>query len=259
MSIRVPLPVALLSAALLSVTTARADLVTPDSISPAPTGFVTDQYKPLGLVFAPPSSGIGTVYDGGWASVIPMPGTPTPWLGMPGGDVSVRFVMPGTGAPATTSSVRIRLASSFDAIISLDGYDTTGNPVGSRAVFVKSMSDNWLTLQAPGMHQLDIISNWPPVPGRVDNNSPYFDVEAIGFHPVATLPEPGGLALFGLGALALAARAWTRPSGRGDAEAKATVRRGRSSSGGMSWELQVLAFFRRLISFAFLERMAEVA
>jgi hypothetical protein len=35
-------------------------------------------------------------------------------------------------------------------------------------------------------------------------DSPNFDMEAIEFHPVPATPEPGGLALFALGALALA-------------------------------------------------------
>jgi hypothetical protein len=205
---RAILPAALLFAALLPATTARADLVTPGSISPAPTGWVTDQYKQLGLVFAPPSWA-GTLYDGGWTSLTTNSGSPDPWMGVPAGYVSVSFVMPGTGDPAKTDSVRVRLYSNFDAVISLDGYDRTGKPVGSRDVLVTSQSDRWLTLQAPGIHQLDIVSGWPPGPGRVFN-SPNFNVEAIEFHPVAALPEPGGLVLFGLGALGLAARAWAR-------------------------------------------------
>jgi hypothetical protein len=213
---------ATLCAALLSVGTARADLVTPGSVSPTPTDWVTDQYKQLGLVFAAPSPmwgiGVGTYYDGGWTSYtaywqIGPNGLPSgvPQPGVPAGLVSLSFVMPGSGASATTDSVRVRLYSTSDADITLQGYNTTGNLVGSRDVFVTSTSDGWLTLHAPGLHQLDIVSNWPPGPG-LKFNSPHYDVEAIEFHPLATLPEPGGLALFGLGALSLASGAWRRRS-----------------------------------------------
>ncbi len=211
---------ATLCAALLSAGTARADLVTPGAVSPAPADWVTDQYKRLGLVFTAPSvlgNSVGTYYDvGGWTSYtaywqIGPNGLPSgvPDPGVPGGLVSLHFVMPGTGAPAMTDSVRVRLFSTSDADITLQGYDTTGHLVGSRNVFATSGSDSWLTLHAPGMHQLDIVSNWPPTPGP-KYNSPSFDVEGIEVHPVATLPEPGGLALFGLGTLTVAgyARTW---------------------------------------------------
>jgi hypothetical protein len=206
-----PWIVAGLCAVFLSAGTARADLVTPGSISPAPADWVTDQYKRLGLVFAPPSWA-GVVY--GWTSLTTWPGQTSPWEGVPAGFVSVQFVVPGTGAPAMTDSVRVRLYSTFDAGISLEGYDMAGKSLGSRDVLVESTSDGWLTLHAPGMHQLDIVSGWPPGT-RFSMNSPNFDVEAIEFHPVATLPEPGGLALFGLGTLTLVggSRAW-RAQGR---------------------------------------------
>lgn len=199
----------LIAAVVLSADIARADLITPDSISPAPTGLVTDQYKGLGLVFTSSwAGGVGSYYSSdGWRSY-------TLDTGMPAGIQSVSFVMPGTGVPATTDSIRVRLFSNFDAVFTLTGYDGAGNQIGSRDVLVGESSDNWLTLRASRMHSFAIVSNWPPSPFAIVwppgpihmSNSPDYGIEAIEFHPVPAVPEPGSLTLFAIGSLVLAGR-----------------------------------------------------
>ncbi len=212
------LPRALLIAAVvLSADTARADLVTPDSISPAPLGWVTDQYKRLGLVFNPQYGGwpagiwaVGTYNLGGaWTSETTMPNRDPNGVpigpgdpGVPAGIQSVTFVMPGTGAPATTDSIRVHVLSPFDAVFTLKGYDSAGNQIVSRDMIVGMSSDNWLTLRASRMHSFAIFSDWPPSPFPA-YNSPPINIEGIEFHPMPAVPEPGGLVLSGLGALIL--------------------------------------------------------
>jgi hypothetical protein len=216
-------PRALMIAVLaLSAGTARAELVRPDSISPAPAGWVTDQYKRLGLVFVPVfnSWGDGTwaagVYKQGdaWASFIAYytrspDGTPLgpPEPGIQHDSLTVRFVMPGTGAPAMTDSVRVHLQSNYDAVFTLKGYDIAGNLISARDVLVHGSFDDWLMLRASRIHSFEILSSWPP-PAPSPNpapvmNSPFISVEGIEFSPVPALPEPGGLVLSGLGALIL--------------------------------------------------------
>jgi hypothetical protein len=204
----------------LSANTARADLVTPDSITPAP-GWVTDQYKQLGLVFTPqyndPSSSLwlgpwwaGTYNEArGWVSDAAQwnrgpdgQAFGPPVLGVPTGIQSISFVMPGTGAPATSDSIRVHAYSFSDAVVTLQGYDSAGNQIVSRDVLVSGNSDNWLTLQGARMHSFDILSNWPPDSG-ISENWPPIPIEGIEFRPVPALPEPSGLVLSGLGALAL--------------------------------------------------------
>jgi hypothetical protein len=210
-----------IAAILLSAGPVRADLVTPGSLSPAPTGWVTDQYKPLGLVFVPVfnSWGDGTwekgIYNYGasWSPVyVSYPrapdGTPIgpPEARVQGDSLTVRFFMPGTGELATTDSVRVHV-SSHGAVFTLKGYDVAGSRVGSRDVTVSAGFDDWLTLDAPGMHSFEIRSRWPPPPPSPfpipQMNSPPIYVEAIEFHPVIAVPEPGGLVLSGLGVLIL--------------------------------------------------------
>src|SRR5262249_50650598 len=116
---------------------------------------------------------------------------------------SVHLVMPGTGAPATTDSVRVHIYSPYDAVFTLKGYDSAGNPIGSRDVIVSRDSEDWLALHASGRHALEIASNWLPSPLPAEN-SPPIDIDGIEFHPVPTVPGPGGLVLSGLGALLLA-------------------------------------------------------
>ena len=90
---------------------------------------------------------------------------------------------------------------------------TAGNQIGSRDVLVGESSDNWLTLRASGMHSFAIVSNWPPSPFGVQN-SPDYAIEAIEFHPVPAVPEPGSLTLFAMGSLVLAGRVWARHNRR---------------------------------------------
>lgn len=202
----------------------RADLITPDSISPMPTGWVTDQYKGLGLVFPTPSVSwsIGTYYGyGGWQFSF------TDWnrgpdgapIGPPIQDIqsgyqSASFVMPGTGAPATTDSIRVKVNSPADTVFTLTGYDLTGRSIASRDMLVDAYTDRWLTLRAAGMHSFEISSMWAPsVPGPW-LNLPNFVMEAVEFQPVAAIPEPGSLTLFALGILVLAIRPWARSERR---------------------------------------------
>lgn len=210
----------LIAAVVLSADTAQADLITPGSISPAPAGWVTDEYKRLGVVFAPPSpsSPVGTYsfFGGGWNSLsawwqrgpdgVPL-GPPTP--GVPAGYQSIGFVMPGTGAPATTDSIRVQFFSPGDAVITLKGYDLAGHPIGSQAMLVGTSSDNWLTLRASGMHSFEILSDWAPG-APLPLNNPNFVMEAIEFHPAPAAPEPGSLTLFAMGSLVMAGRVWVR-------------------------------------------------
>ena len=206
----------LIVAAVWSGGTVRADLITPDSISPVPTGWVSNEYKGLGLVFAPPDLVSGTYFspsDGygrGWESFLTSwntgpdgalgPPAPAMWAGFQ----SASFVMPGTGAPATTNSLRVLVRTSWtDTVFTLQGYDLAGRPVASRDVLVSAYTDGWLTLRTSGMHSFEISSMWAPsVPGPW-YNLPIFTTEAIEFYPVSAVPEPGGWVLSGLGILIL--------------------------------------------------------
>jgi hypothetical protein len=215
---------------------ACADMVTPGSITPPPSGWVTDQYKGLGLVFYPmfPDNvangqrlNVATYYDGGgWTPYTTGASTASgsaPWTwqstqpNIAGGPQSVGFVMPGTGAPATTDSLRVQVYSGWNdglrSELTLDAFGIDGKRVGSLDVLVGSSSTTWLAFRAPGIHSFTIDENWwfptGSPPQRVFN-SPYYSITAIEFSPVATVPEPGSLALFGLGGLALIGDAWAR-------------------------------------------------
>jgi hypothetical protein len=209
---------------LLCARPALADLVTPGSISPRPSGWVTDQYRGLGLVFYPVypdsianqyHSNVATFYDGGWSSYTTGESTATgstPWTwlltqpGVPAGTQTVGFVMPGTEAPATTSSLRIQVYSAEQNELTLAAFGLDANRVGFLDLVVDP-GTTWLTLSTPGIRSFTISESWwfpPGSPPQRVFNSPYFSINAIEFHPVAAVPEPGGLTLFGLGCLALA-------------------------------------------------------
>lgn len=210
-----PRHAALLAAALciglLPPHPARADLVTPGSVSPQPTGWITDQYKGLGLVFftgrgpGAPSNYAATYNDGvnGWTPLM------TGWMG-PAGTLTAGFAMPGTGAPATTDWLGVQVSSPRTPYeLRLDAFGSSGSRLGSVDLVVDQGTTTWLRVRAPGIYSFALDSFWLPSPYPVFNSPTYY-VTAVEFSPLATAPEPNVLALAGLGGLGLIARARLR-------------------------------------------------
>jgi hypothetical protein len=196
---RLPLLAAVLCA--LLARPAGADRVTPDMASVPWDTPVTDQYKRFGLVFR--QDWYATFNMGGWAS-----GTPDTL--MPAGTQSVAFVVPGTDEPATTDTLRLRISSAWESAFTLDAYDVNGKLLRSYSMLTEPGIDQWVSVEARGIHSFRADESWwhpPGSPPGIDDNSPQWWMYAVEFTPVAAAPEPGGLALFALGALGLAARA----------------------------------------------------
>ncbi len=213
---RAPLPAACLCASLLLARLARADLVTPDMVGLPDLTKVNDQYKALGLVFRDYRYNATFLDGGSWHSLWlpvrdpgdPRPPDPDPRNYMSGPYQQVAFVVPGKGGPATTDSLRLRVYSFFRAQFTLDAYDINGDLLRTTSVVTSPGVDQWLTFSAPGTHSFTASEGWlgwPPA-----QNWPPWLLGAVEFQPVAAAPEPGGLALFALGALGLATRAWPR-------------------------------------------------
>jgi hypothetical protein len=112
----------------------------------------------------------------------------------------VAFVMPGTGVPATTGSLRLQVYSLWQAQFTLDAYDINGNLLRTASVITSPGVDQWLTFSAPGIHSFTATEDWLRPPFL---NWPPWLLDAVEFQPVPAAPEPGSLVLFALGALGL--------------------------------------------------------
>jgi hypothetical protein len=125
---------------------------------------------------------------------------------MPAGTQTVGFVMPATGAPATTASLGVQVSSPFQSELRLDAFGPNGTRLGFVDLAVDQGSTTWLRAQAPGIRSFTLDSFWLPSPWGV-KNSPLYYTTAVEFGPLAAAPELSSLALFGLGGLGLIARA----------------------------------------------------
>lgn len=195
-----------LLAAVLCALLARpavADLVTPGMASVPWDTPVTDQYKPFGLVF----------HHHGWAATYGDWSSLTTDSMVPAGIQSASFVVPGTDRPATTNTLRLGISSIWQSEFTLDAYDIDGNLLRSISMVTEPGIDQWVAVEASGIHSFAANEYWWQPPGSPPEpvyNSPGWYLLAVEFTPVAAVPEPGGLGLAVLGALGLAARAWRR-------------------------------------------------
>src|SRR5262245_38216677 len=101
---------------------ARADLITPDMVNLPYQAHVTDQYESFGLVFHGDRDEDATHVDGGWKSLYP-----AGEYAVNGAYQTVSFVTPGTGQPAATDVLRVRITSAFNSLFWLDAYYVNGS------------------------------------------------------------------------------------------------------------------------------------
>jgi hypothetical protein len=221
--------------------TARAGLVTPDSIaspvlssemdgSVPPGGLVTNQYQALGLLF--PMKGVGepeTVYSTAiirlWNNMDLFTGayqatTPTGVVNhvsyqSPAG-VTAAFVLPGTTTPDAADSVTVSLYSNGPILAQLEAFDKNGQLLKTITTQVGGASDKPIEFDIAGIQSVyttafqPIID--PPPPGVAfiaGQPSFIWGVSSIEWHEA---PEPAGFVLGGLGMLALLGYAWRRRS-----------------------------------------------
>ena len=219
--------------------TARADLVTPDSIgSPVlssdvyhtvpPDGFITDQYQKLGLQF--PIHGedaFGQFYS---AAVLRLnnqdiftaafEGESTNGvvrLVVPDTAVVADLVRPGTTTPAVADSVTVTFASAGPGLAQLEAFDKNGRLLKTVTAQVGSALDVPVELDVAGIQSISALVYQPvvdPPPGVVSVAGwPVYPggVASIEWHEA---PEPAGFVLGGLGMFALLGYAWRRRSMR---------------------------------------------
>jgi hypothetical protein len=221
---------------------ARAEMITPDSIPNPPasvgsanlspiysfTNFVSTQYKGLGLNFSSGVYPLGTAIThlNGVDVWAPAAYAAHPGLGKVGGPPLVfpvamidyngpwpgaSLVMPGTLKPTTASSVTLEIlgrgigVSFFNSQGGLLGTAAAGGTGlhGGRLYTFTSLGISSFTVFAPVM---DPYAG-DPYPG------PAWGVASVSFTlPEGESPEPSSLVLAGLGALVLAARCGRRRS-----------------------------------------------
>jgi len=223
-------------AALAFSTAARADFVTPYSIAqpPPPVGpanyslidssadLVANQYTGRGLLFPHnldfPGATTGTtaaitVVDGVdvWAPAGWYKGSPqaaTLWYGT---SLSVQLVKPGTTTPMTATSVTVDVLHLPNTLpiqlIALDrnGYILANTDVSSGT---GPHGGELLTVSAANFSSFQVGYDASLAGGLPPQELPW-GVAGIGFTPSPdTAPEPGGLALVGVGAATLAGWTW---------------------------------------------------
>ena len=231
---------AALAAGLLSGA-ARADLITPDSIPQPPplvgsaegtpiysaADLVTNQYVGRGLLF--PTVQIGPGQYGGaaaltklggvaaWAPARPQQGEP--WAAeIDYFQLTIQPVKPGTTTPTTVRSVTVELVGT-DYHVGLFGLDANGGGLGGTTTPVGTgpHGGELLHFSGEGISSFEVTGVFDPPAGRAGADTPAiafgWGVAGVEFTP-ATAPEPGTLALAGVGALALAGWTWRRRTPR---------------------------------------------
>lgn len=221
---------------------ARAEMITPNSISNPPStvgsanstpvfvsNFVTTQYAGLGLNF---SSGAAITNMNGvsvWAPTemlaepdsriagAPPPNLPAAQLSYYGRWSGVSFVQPGTLKSAAATSLALEIIGQQNLAISVT-YAGSKVPVAiptSGRIASEANGGVLYTIPAgPGITSFSIYAP-PPIlpPGQAHPAAlinPAWGVASVSF-TTATAPEPSSLVLAGLGALGLAARRrWRR-------------------------------------------------
>lgn len=206
-----------------SAPTARAELITPDSIpnppsavasaqgTPvSPSNLVNLQYKGVGLVF--PGGSAITQLNGVsvWAPVSP----PTEISGQSSGrpidyawNIAGRLVSPGSLNPTTVSSLAVEIVGNGTfplPFLSMHVYGSNGQILPITPLIGNIANTQDWTFTGPGIRSFS-VSAVPPSPSGAQANSSW-GIAGISFTPAASTPEPTSLALAGLGAFGLAAR-----------------------------------------------------
>lgn len=214
---------ALAAAFVLTASAARAEMITPDSISSPPgavssaystpvpaANLVTTQYTGLGLNF---SFAAITHLDGAtvWAPAQPQAipahgistGPPPPpqigyesWMGG-------NFVVPGTVKATSVYSTMLEIVG---APVTVNAFNSHWKELGS--VGPDGIGPHGGNLYAFSGGNISAFSVSVPVEAPSDANYPQWGIAAVSF---MNNPEPSGLVLAGLGALGFAARfGWRR-------------------------------------------------
>lgn len=219
----------------LAVSSARAEMITPDSIAHPPgtvgsangtpvylNNFVYTQYKGLGINFG--SGATITSLNGVsvWAPTemlaqpsigvagAPPPNPPVAQIQYAGNWSGVNFVQPGTLKSAVATSLSVEIIGQQNVGIRVT-YAGSKVPVGIPAyIGVTSEPNGGLLYTFPAGPGITSFSVFAPANGVQTASTPAWGVAEVSY-TVASAPEPSSLVLAGLGALGLAARlGWRR-------------------------------------------------
>ncbi len=239
---RILLAAVLVSAFALGTPTARAGLVTPDSIgSPVLSseidnsvpsgGLVANQYQGLGLLFPVQAPGESSavystaiirlgnldLFTGAFQATTPNGVVNHVSYQSPAG-VTAAIVMPGTTTPDVADSVTVSLYSNGPILAQLEALGKNGQLLKTITAQVAGGTDTPIEFDIAGIQSVyttafqPIID--PPPPGDASaagHPSFIWGVSSIEWHEA---PEPAGLVLGGLGMFALLGYAWRRRSMR---------------------------------------------
>lgn len=216
---------------------ARADLITPDSIASPPAvsptvqggavaagGWVTNQYQGVGLIFPSQMTGVDTANGTALVRVngstvwttgthVDGPVISNVWFNSASA-VTADLVAPGTTTPAVADSVRVDFLSAGPLAVSLGAYDKNGHQVAFTTALIAAGVDTPISLGGDGITSIQATAYQPIIdpPGGVDPSPGAQPPFAWGVSGIAwaNAPEPGGLVLGGLGVFGLLAYAWKR-------------------------------------------------
>ena len=232
-----------LTAALVALagwSSARAEIITPDSIASPPAvspaveggpvaagGWATNQYERLGVVFPGKRTGVDT----GLGTAVVLVNGVKVWTGASYADggiisnigfngevgVSADLVAPGTTPPAVMDHLRVGYRSVGQGIAYLAAFDLHGHLIQAISSPIQGGVDGTLSLDVAGIYSLRATVYQAVVDPPVGDGPNGFGqpaawgVRSIDFREA---PEPAGLALGGMGMCSLMAYAWRRRSGK---------------------------------------------